>query len=548
MDGARDIEPIVPDEPALSPRHVRRALAYLHDNLRDRVALSELASVCEMPERTLLKQFRKFVGLPPLTYLRRLRLHAARSKLADPDGRDTVADVAIGFGFAHLGRFSTEYKRIFGELPSVTRQRARARFANSIATKHRMSRADENAIYLPAPVAWRAKPSLLILPLRTDTLQECREARDLTERLGATLSQMRIATVTLAHPSHASSKNAPRPRNAGAQYALLGRLTRDGDRTRVIVRLIDVVADTHVWGDSFDGSASDPFALQDHIVDDVLCGVVSSITDAETERVHSKDPSDRTARDIAMQAWPLILSASVPSALRAIPILERAVEFDPSDALAMALLACCHQQLFKYHGTSSPPAARDAALRLARQAGLLDSNDPLVTTARAMATLISPEPDEGHALATRALAMDPTSAWAWERRGFAHLRSYGWVVKQEVAARVIADFSRSLQLRGPAWPRSNSLLGVASAHCAAGRPLDGILWTRRALAENPDAAWLYRELGRTALAIGDRPTMVHAIDCWRRAQPGLTISILLNTDVPCDPRWCDELVRAGMPF
>jgi TolB-like protein len=371
---------------------------------------------------------------------------------------------------------------------------------------------------------WRAKPSLLILPLRTETSQECREARDLTERLGATLSRMRIATVTLAHPSHALSMKAPQPRNAGTQYALLGRLTRDAERTRVIVRLVDVVADTHVWGDSFDGSAGDPFALQDRVVDDVLCGVVASITDAEIERVCSKDPSDRAARDLAMQAWPLILNASVPNALQAIPMLQHAIELDPSDARAVAFLACCHTQLFMYQGTC-PPAERDAALRLAQRAELLDRSDPLVTTARALAATIGPDPDTGLALATRAVAMDPTSAWALERRGYARL-GYG-----EHPDRAIADFARSLQLRGAAWPRSNCFIGMASAHRAAGQPQEAIVWTRRAVAENPNTAWLYRELGRAAHALGDRPGMIRAIDCWRRGESSVpqTVDFDSNT-------------------
>ena len=54
---------------------------------------------------------------------------------------------------------------------------------------------------IAAPLPCREKPSLLILPLRTETLQEGLEARDLTERLAATLSRMRVAPVSLAHPS-----------------------------------------------------------------------------------------------------------------------------------------------------------------------------------------------------------------------------------------------------------------------------------------------------------------------------------------------------------
>jgi adenylate cyclase len=217
--------------------------------------------------------------------------------------------------------------------------------------------------------------------------------------------------------------NAPQPRNAGTQYCLLGRLTHRDERTRVIVRLVDVAADRHVWGDSFDGSVNDPFELEDHVVDGVLCGVVSRITHAEIERVHNKAPTDLGARDLALQALPLILGTSVPNARRAMAILNRAMELDAADATSMALLACCNAQLGTYHGTSSPGAARDTALALSLRAGMLDNSNPLVMAACSTATALALPADEAEALVTRALAMDPTSAWAWERRGFLRLNS-----------------------------------------------------------------------------------------------------------------------------
>ena len=129
---------------------------------------------------------------------------------------------------------------------------------------------------------------------------------------------------------------------------LVSMLTHRDERTRVIVRLVDVAADRHVWGDSFDGSVNDPFELEDHVVDGVLCGVVSRITHAEIERVHNKAPTDLGARDLALQALPLILGTSVPNARRAMAILNRAMELDAADATSMALLACCNAQLGTY--------------------------------------------------------------------------------------------------------------------------------------------------------------------------------------------------------
>ena len=235
---------------------------------------------------------------------------------------------------------------------------------------------------MPATVAGRERPSLLILPLRTETLQESLEARDLSERLAATLSRMRIASVTLAHPSRCLAMNALQPRNAGTEYCLLGRLTQRGERTRVVVRLVDVAADRHVWGDSFDGSVSDPFQLQDRVVDGVLCGVVSHISGAEIERLRDQDPRDFGARDLAQQALPFILNTTAASAQKAVAILNRAVDMDPADARAVAFLAFSQLQLAGYYGTKSPVTANDAAVGLSQRAALLDNNDPLVLVVR----------------------------------------------------------------------------------------------------------------------------------------------------------------------
>ena len=202
---------------------------------------------------------------------------------------------------------------------------------------------------------------MIILPLSTETLKERLEARDLTEQLAATLSRMRVAAVTLAHPSGRFTTNAPQLRNAGMQYCLVGRLMQRGERTRVVVRLIDVAADQHLWGDSFDGSLDDPFALRDRVVDCVLSNVVATVTDTEIGRACDKDPAAATARDLAMRALPLIMDTTVPETRKAIVILTHAIEFDPTNALVVALLAACHAHLAFRYGTTSPAQARAKA-------------------------------------------------------------------------------------------------------------------------------------------------------------------------------------------
>jgi AraC-like DNA-binding protein/TolB-like protein/tetratricopeptide (TPR) repeat protein len=525
-------QPTVDPVQCLLPQHVKRALVYMRSNVGEKITLPGLAAACAAPERTLLKQFKRFVGLSPLAYLRRLRLNQVRSELSQARCETAISEIATSCGFTHLGRFAAEYRGAFGESPSATRQRVRGNVSDGA--------------FLPAPVVWRAKPALLVVPFRTETLQEELETRDLMERLGATLSCMRIATVTLVHPSRAQSFgtlsfSARRQRDGGTQYALMGRLRRVDDCTRVIARLIDIEADRHLWGDSFDGSTKDPLTFQDRVVDGVLCGAVSSITDAELGRVQHKDPNDRAARELAMQALPLIFATRVPSTLNAMVLLDRAIELDPCDPLAVALLACCHVQLALYLGTSSPPAARAEAGRLARHAASLDNSDPLVTTARGMAMSMAGQCQEGHPLIARALAMDPTSTWAWERSGFFRL-SHG-----EHPDRIIADYTRALQLRGPDWPGVVCFMGLASAHRAAGRLQEAELWARKALAENPDVASMHRWESRYAFELGDRARMAQAVERMRHLHPEVSVSLLAASDPWADLRWLDALGGAGLP-
>lgn len=78
--------------------------------------------------------FQEVLGQSPQAFLRVLRLNAARRELARLDREGTsVYDVAARWGFWHFGRFSTDYKLHFGESPSQTLKRGRARHASTAA-------------------------------------------------------------------------------------------------------------------------------------------------------------------------------------------------------------------------------------------------------------------------------------------------------------------------------------------------------------------------------------------------------------------------------
>jgi AraC-like DNA-binding protein len=81
----------------------------------------KLAQTVGVSARALQKGFARSDELPPMTYLRHLRLHRAHCELLDADPRSvTVTAVASRWGFLHFGRFAQQYCQIFGESPSAT--------------------------------------------------------------------------------------------------------------------------------------------------------------------------------------------------------------------------------------------------------------------------------------------------------------------------------------------------------------------------------------------------------------------------------------------
>ena len=101
------------------PRHVRRAQDFLEAHAHEPVTAEQLAQAAGVSVRSLYAGFKDFLGVSPMQYLRDLRMERARAELMSGDSNH-VAGVALRWGFAHMGRFSNEYKQRYGESPSKT--------------------------------------------------------------------------------------------------------------------------------------------------------------------------------------------------------------------------------------------------------------------------------------------------------------------------------------------------------------------------------------------------------------------------------------------
>ena len=98
---------------------VRRTEELMRSRLGDPIGAIDLCREIGVNDRTLRLAFRERYGVGPMTYFRFLRLNAVRHRLRT-DPQVAIADAARDCGFHHLGNFASDYRRLFGLLPSET--------------------------------------------------------------------------------------------------------------------------------------------------------------------------------------------------------------------------------------------------------------------------------------------------------------------------------------------------------------------------------------------------------------------------------------------
>ncbi|MNG18294.1 Regulatory protein PchR [compost metagenome] len=94
---------------------------YIEEHAHEAISIVEMAEHVGVSSRSLFAGFRRFRNTSPMLYLKEVRLRRVHEELQQGSaGSTTVTAVAFRWGFSHLGHFTTDYKRRFGESPSET--------------------------------------------------------------------------------------------------------------------------------------------------------------------------------------------------------------------------------------------------------------------------------------------------------------------------------------------------------------------------------------------------------------------------------------------
>jgi AraC-like DNA-binding protein len=464
---------------------VRRVLRAMRADPARAFSLDDLAVIAGISARSLQRQFRASLGQTPIEALRTIRLERARRGLLLAARGQTISDIALCCGSSHLGRFSIEYRRLYGETPSQTLRRQES-----------FNGTEEHASRVFAVGADR--PAIAVPQMPLDGVDR-ETVRNLREELVTAL--LRSGVTVTERPDR-------------ARYHLHCVCRRSCGETRVTFRLLDAATGRHIWAFDQDAVAGSDFDSDERLALHVSAALLPSLRAAEIDRVRCKSDADLTTYDFIMRAWPLVTALDAEGHKRAIELLQRARSRDPANGLAIALEAWCHSQRAVYQFTDNTSSARMEALELASLAARCGGDG---TTFAILGHALACAHDlQAAAVMTRkALALDGGSAWAWGRSA--------WLdVYAGRAATAIERFKISLQL-APHDPLAfNNYAGLGCAYLGLNNYGEAACWLERAVLEHPPAAWAHRVLGPVHLLAGNRAQAQRSLAVVKRLYPDAT--------------------------
>ncbi|MGB5201293.1 MAG: winged helix-turn-helix domain-containing protein [Sedimenticolaceae bacterium] len=276
-------------------------------------------------------------------------------------------------------------------------------------------------------------------------------ANGMTQDLITELSKLSGLQVVAQHSSLVYSGSAISERHTadafGARFIVRGSVQRAGDRLRINVNLVEASDGRHRWGERYDRRLTDVFRVQDEIVRHVVSTLRVEVAPAGRWRFENRYIAGIDAYDTFLRGLDLLGRRSLADNPEARVYFEQAIAFDPGFARAYAGLAMTYAQRAVYGHGPSVAGALNKAEEIARQGLAIADSVPQLHYAMRLVDMY---------------------------RG-------------DLAA-AIASVSRAIEVR-PSYADGYGLLAWILHF--AGRPDEGLVAMRKAIALNPSNPALY---------------------------------------------------------
>ncbi len=333
-------------------------------------------------------------------------------------------------------------------------------------------------------------------------------------------------------------------RELGVQYVLEGSVRKAGNRVRVTAQLIDAIADHHVWAERYDRDLDDIFAIQDEITEHIAMAVAPELQAAEMERARRKTVPELGVWELVARASWHVGKFSAEDNAEAENVLSKALERDPENAGALAVLAQSYS-IDGFYGWLRPaPESFAMAAEMARKAFALDKQDEGVHVVLGISLFLTKQHDEAIRRLETAIQLNPNYSPAIGFLGMTLVYTH----EHDRAADLLKKAVR-LSPRDP-WVTFN-MAHLGLIEFMAERYDEALVWMTKAVHENPDVPTGNRMLATVQGMLGNLPEARAAYEQLNRMVPGVTIEATLRAvpfaNAADAERYAEGLRKAGMP-
>lgn len=137
-------------------------------------------------------------------------------------------------------------------------------------------------------------------------------------------------------------------RELNVRTVLTGRVTQRGDNLVVSAELMDVAAGSQLWGERYHRKVSDIFALEEEIARKISESLRMKISGEEKSRMGKRFTQDSEAYQLYLRGRHHWLQRTPEHVKKGLEYFQKAIDKDPSYALAYSGLADCYSILGTY--------------------------------------------------------------------------------------------------------------------------------------------------------------------------------------------------------
>jgi adenylate cyclase len=271
-----------------------------------------------------------------------------------------------------------------------------------------------------APPGRHHKPSIAVLPLQVlsgDQSDSYRSA-GLIHEIVASLAGLRELFVVSNRSTAAFTETNLDPsaicNQLGVRYLLAGSLIRGNGRLKVRFELSDNDVRTVIWTDQHELPASDLFGLQAEIASKVAYALLPHIRSQELQKALRKRPENLDSYDLTLRALYRLYRLGAEDFKISKQLLESAIEHDPHNAMAYALMAKWYILRIGEGHSADFKADSQSALDFASRALEYDASDPLALAIFGhVRSFLFADYERAIEAFDRAILASPNSAIAW---------------------------------------------------------------------------------------------------------------------------------------